>query len=93
MQKTNETKCATLFKAGDAFEVTGSHQYTVIYATDEYFICCRVVYLHHGSNEKAFMVSEPHTCSNKGVLADKYWIKKINPFKSIRPALEFVAHL
>jgi hypothetical protein len=70
-----------LFKKGDVFEKHGKGHYHVIFANDDFFICCPV-HLMQGEVPQ-FWVNHPETYSNKGSLEDKYWIKKIDAYAGI----------
>ena len=70
-----------LFKKGDSFEKHGKGHYHVIFANDDFFICCPVN--HIKGEVPVFCVHNPETFSNKGLLAEKYWVKKIDAYAGI----------
>ena len=68
-----------LFKQGDIFEMTGKRDYKVLYATEEFFICCPIA-KDDGRRGNIICINYPETFSNEGTLEEKYWVKKKNPY-------------
>ena len=71
-----------LFKTGDMFEMSGRQQYKVLFATEEYFICCPVGKIM-ARNGVFVDIGSPKTYSNKGSLLEKDWIQKIDTYDCI----------
>ena len=68
-----------LFKQGDIFEMSGGKHHKVLFANDDFFICCPIA-KDDGRRGNIVCINHPETYSNKGNLEEKYWIKKISPY-------------
>jgi len=68
-----------LFEKGDMFELAGKSDYKVIFANDDYFVCCPV---SQATKERGveFLTHLPEIYSNKGLLHEKYWVKRLEPY-------------